>query len=306
MSLFSKAVRSRRKVRAAFDGPSGSGKSYSALRLAFTLVKFGMGKRVAVIDTENDSASLYAGESPDGVPWEFDALNLKSFGPDKYTHAMNAAVKEGFDIIVVDSLSHAWIGEGGALDLVDQKSGNKFTAWKDITPMQRKMVDTMIHSPAHVIITMRSKTEYVMEEEINSSGKKVMVPRKVGMAPIQRDGLEYEMDVYGSCDDSHQFRVTKTRCSLIDKATTVKPGPEFWEPLLSWLQSAEPTAPKGEKVVELEKAIREATTTEQILAVGNDVKEAHKNGLISDAAADYLRPVFNACVSELKKKESGK
>ncbi len=303
MSLFSKAVRTRRKLRAAFDGPAGSGKTFSALRLAFSLVQSGMGKRVAVIDTENESSSLYAGESPDGIEWDFQSLNLKRFGPDNYTHAIETAAKEGFDVIVIDSLSHAWIGEGGALDLVDQKGGNKFTAWKDITPMQRRMVDTIIRSPAHVIATMRSKTEYIMEDEINQQGKTVKVPRKIGMAPMQREGLEFEFDVFGSCDDSHQFRVTKTRCSLLDKATTIKPGPEFWEPLLTWLQSAAPAPAKSDKTVEFEKRIRAAATTAGMLEIGVEVKDAHASGTISDANADYLRPIFNECGKRLKQAE---
>ncbi len=285
-SMFTKAVRTRRKLRAAFDGPSGSGKSYSALRLAFSLVQEGMGKRVAAIDTENNSLSLYAGENPDGVPWEFDSVNLRSFGPDNYTHAIKAATSDGFDIIVIDSLSHAWIGDGGALDLVDQKGGNKFAAWKDITPMQRKMVDAIIHSPAHVIATMRSKMEHVLEKD--ESGK--MVPRKVGMAPQQRDGVEYEFDVYGSCDDSHQFRVTKTRCSLLDRATTVKPGPAFWHPLLEWLQSAAP----GPDLMKIEEAFAVAIDAAQSAELLNLLPPQITASPLDDAALARLKAKFGA------------
>jgi len=235
---FTKAVRSRRKLKAAFDGVSGSGKTFSALRLAFSLVRAGMGTNVAVIDSENESASLYANESPDGIPWEYDTLNLKSFSPDQYVAAMNLAFKSGYDVVVVDSLSHAWNAEGGALDLVDKKGGNKFAAWKDVTPLHRKMVDTIINAPAHVIVTMRSKTEYVMEQD--EKGKSV--PRKVGMAPVQRDGMEYEFDVYTTVDQTHQARVTKSRCSAIDGATGIKPGPQFWQPLFDWLNSATASA----------------------------------------------------------------
>ena len=114
MSKFTRAVRSQRSIHAAIDGPSGSGKTYSGLRMAFALVDAGMAKRVAVIDTENNSASLYAGEAPDGRKWEFDTLNLRQFCPDQYTNAINDAVKEGYDAIFIDGLSQAWVGEGGA------------------------------------------------------------------------------------------------------------------------------------------------------------------------------------------------
>lgn len=239
MSKFTKAVRSQRKVHAAIDGPSGAGKTFTALRLAFSLVDAGMATRVAVIDTENSSASLYATEQPDGRAWDFDTLNLKKFGPDQFTDAINEAVKEKYDAVVIDSLSHAWIGEGGALDIVDNKGGNKFTAWKDVTPMHRRMIDTIIRCPAHIIVTMRSKTEYVLEDD--EKGKKV--PRKIGVAPVQRDGMEYEFDLYASMDWGHQIKVSKSRCSRMQDATTVKPGPGFWAPLFDWLNTASETTP---------------------------------------------------------------
>lgn len=237
---FTKAVRSRRKLKVALDGVSGAGKSFSALRLAYSLVQAGMGTRVAVIDTENESSSLYAGESPDGITWDFESMNLKQFGPDVYTGAIALAFKSGFDILVIDSLSHAWNAEGGALDLVDKKGGNKFAGWKDVTPLHRRMVDAIINAPGHVIATMRSKTEYVMEQ--NERGQ--AVPRKVGMAPVQRDGMEYEFDVYGSIDATTQMiRITKSRCPALNGATGIKPGPIFWQPLFDWLNSAAPSAP---------------------------------------------------------------
>lgn len=242
MARFTRAVRSQRKVHAAIDGPSGSGKTFTAIDLAFSLVDAGMATRVAVIDTEHNSASLYANEAPHGRPWVFDTLNLVTFKPDNFTDAINAAVAEKYDAIVIDSLSHAWIGEGGALDIVDNKGGNKFTAWKDVTPMHRRMIDTIIRCPAHIIATMRSKTEYVLEDD--DKGKKV--PRKIGVAPVQRDGMEYEFDVYASMDWSHQIKVSKSRCPRMQDATTIKPGPGFWAPLFDWLNSADASAQQPE------------------------------------------------------------
>lgn len=233
MAGFVKAVRTQKKLRAAIDGPSGAGKTYSTLRLAFAMKAAGLCKRIAVVDTENNAASLYAGEAPDGEPWEFETLNLKQYNPDQFTNAIKLAAKEGFDCVIVDSLSHAWVGAGGALDLVDQKGG-KFQAWKDVTPLHRAMIDAIIQSPIHVLVTMRSKTEYVMEKDANGS----TTVRKIGVAPVQREGMEYEFDVYCSTDWSHQLKVTKTRCSLMDNATGIKPGPTFWEPLFGWLNSA--------------------------------------------------------------------
>lgn len=237
-----KATRQRKKLRVAIDGPSGSGKTYSLLRLAFAMRKRGLCSKVLVIDTENESASLYVGESPDGEPFEFDTVCLTRFSPTDYTAAIHMGEKAGYDAIVVDSLSHAWIGEGGALDLVDQKStGNSWAAWKDVTPLHRRLIDSIIQSPAHVLASMRTKTEWATEK--NDKGK--TVPVRIGTAAVQREGMEYEFDVYARCDLEHLIKIEKTRCSLLDKASAIKPGLPFWSPLFDWLEGAAPeTAPQ--------------------------------------------------------------
>lgn len=253
MGAFKKATRQKLKLRAALDGPSGSGKTYSGLRFAFALAQHEAAKRgdpasarVAVIDTEMGSASKYLGSAPDGLPWQFDVAELTSFAPTAYAAVIAEAGRAGYDVLLIDSLSHAWEGKDGALELVDRKSnggGNSFTAWKDVTPMHRAMIDAILQSPIHVICTMRSKTEYVLEEQVSRSGKKIQVPRKVGMAPVQRAGMEYEFDVYASMDWSHQLTVGKTRCEAIDGFTAVKPGPEFLLPVIEWLEGGVRTPP---------------------------------------------------------------
>lgn len=303
MSVFTKAVRSQRKLRAAIDGPSGGGKTYSTLRLAFAMKAAGLCSRIALIDTENNSASLYAGESPDGTPWEFDTLNLKQFNPDQFTNALKTAAKEGYDCAILDSLSHAWVGAGGALDLVDQKGGNKFTAWKDVTPLHRGMIDAIIQSPMHVLATMRSKTEYVLEEDAN--GKKV--PRKIGVAPVQRDGMEYEFDIYCSMDWSHQIKVTKSRCSPMDSATAIKPGPAFWAPLFDWLQSAAAVAapapievtktgekkpPVAETLQNLFQQVNAAKSMDELKAAGAAMRKALDEKLVGPAEDEVFKPHF--------------
>lgn len=231
MSVFKKATRKQSKLRLALIGPSGSGKTMSALLIAKSL-----GKRVAVIDSERGSASLYAGDAG-----EFDVLELEDFAPQKYIDAIKAAEREGYDVIVVDSLSHAWMGKGGALEMVDQAakrsaSKNSFDAWRAVTPAHNALVDAMVQSKSHIIATVRSKTEYVLEE--NDRGKKV--PRKVGMAPVQRDGLEYEFTLVGEMDQEHNLVVSKTRCNLVDGQVINKPGAQLAETLKAWLDSGAP------------------------------------------------------------------
>lgn len=175
---FKKASKAQAKARIALIGPSGSGKTMSAL-----LVAGGLGNRIALIDTERGSASKYAGDPAIGV--EFDVLELERHHPDDYIAAIDAAAEAGYDVLIIDSLSHAWAGRDGALELVDRaakrsESGNSFAAWRDVTPLHNKLVDTVIGAPMHIIATMRAKTEYVMVA--NSKGK--MEPQKVGLAPI--------------------------------------------------------------------------------------------------------------------------
>jgi hypothetical protein len=233
-SMFQRATKRKLKARIALDGPAGSGKSYTALRFAHALA--GPSGRVAVIDTEYRSASKYTGEAPDGYPFTFDVCELEHYAPSTYTNVIREAGKAGYDVLVIDSLSHAWDGVGGALDQVDRKaaasrSGNSFAAWRDVTPMHREMVEAILACPAHVIVTMRSKMGYEMETDDKGKVK----PVKIGLKPIQREGVEYEFDVVGDLDLDHMLLVSKSRCSALDGARAVKPGAAFIQPLIAWL-----------------------------------------------------------------------
>lgn len=230
---FVKATKAQAKLRLALIGPSGSGKTYTALAVATAL-----GKRVAVIDTERGSASKYAGA---GL-FEFDTANdMKSFAPAEYVRCIREAEAAGYDVVVIDSLSHAWNGKGGALEMKDtaaarSSKGNSFDAWREVTPAHNTMVDAIVGSRCHVIVTMRTKTEYVVEQ--NERGKNA--PRKVGLAPIQRDGMEYEFDVTMDMENARGF-VAKTRCpELSERSTWEKPGKEFAEVLSRWLSDGAP------------------------------------------------------------------
>ena len=229
---FKKATKEQIKARIALIGPSGSGKTYTALRMAQT-----MGSRVALIDTENNSASLYADE------FDFDTLALDSVSPQSYIQAIHAAEKAGYDVLIIDSLSHAWAGKDGALAMADAGAakyrGNTFAAWRDVTPHHNALVDALIHCQCHLIVGMRSKMEYIIEEE---KGK--MVPKKVGMAPIQRQGMEYEFDIVGDLDLSHNLIISKTRCKTLDGQVIALPGEELGQTILTWLtDGAEPKPP---------------------------------------------------------------
>jgi hypothetical protein len=239
---FVKATKTKIKARVTIDGPTGAGKSLSALYLARALV--GPAGRIAGIDTERGSLKIYSDKvdfdvlelTPDTVGKD----NAQGFSPKNFIDAIAEAEKGKYDAIVIDSLTHAWEGEGGALDLVDQatarsNSKNSYVAWRDVTPMHRKMVDAILQSPCHVITTMRSQMDYLMEKD--KDGHTTVT--KIGLAPIQRKGMEYEFTLVADMTVDHKLIVGKTRCDIMDGKMVTKPGIEFWQPFVEWLDSGE-------------------------------------------------------------------
>lgn len=226
--MFQKATKQAAKLRLALTGTSGSGKTYTALTIAQGIAQ---GKPIALVDTENGSASKYADK------FDFDVAEMHApFSPDKYIKAISEASSAGYSVIILDSLSHAWMGTGGVLDIVDEaakrsKSGNSYMAWKEGTPIQNKLIEAIVQSPIHVIATMRSKSEYVLET--NANGKQA--PKKVGLAAIQRDGMEFEFDIVIQMTQDNDGIVEKSRCSELANRVFSKPGMELSSILVEWL-----------------------------------------------------------------------
>jgi len=227
--MFKKAVRKQIKLKLAITGPTGSGKSFSALRLAK-----GLGGKVAVIDTENGSASLYSDK------FEFDVLDMKPpFTTEKYIEAINSAEKAGYEVIVIDSLTHAWAGEGGLLEqkaVLDSRPGsNHWTNWGPIEKKDASLKNAYLHSNCHIISTMRSKMDYAQTDE---NGKKKI--QKLGMAPIARDGLTYEFTTVFDIAMDHKAETSKDRTGLFtDRIFQITE--ETGEEIKKWIESgAEP------------------------------------------------------------------
>jgi hypothetical protein len=237
---FQRATKRTARARVAFDGTSGSGKTWTALQWATELVA-DTGQRIALVDTERGSASLYAGH------FDFDVLEMTPpYQPERLNSALRDAEAAGYGCAIVDSWTHFWSGEGGVLDLVDdaaaRSGGNKFAAWQVGTPAFKRMVDTILAVDMHVIVTMRSKTEWVLEE--NERGKKV--PRRVGMAPEQRAGVEYEFTMVGDIDLEHRIVFSKSRCDRLADAV-IQPGraQEAAAVFKAWLADGEPLADRN-------------------------------------------------------------
>jgi hypothetical protein len=308
MSKFRKATREQAKLRAALIGPPGSGKTYTSLALACALAaearKAGGPGRVALIDTEVGSSELYANK------FEFDVMHLTSHSPLNYVEALNDAATEGYDHVVIDSLSHAWMGKDGALEQVDKAAerdprGNSFTAWRSVTPKHTRLVDTILSSPMHLIATIRAKTEYVQEK--NAQGKTEI--RKLGMQAIQRDGLEFEFSLVADLDQSNTLKVSKTRLDGVIAPGDVfeRPGESLAKKIYAWLMSgAAPSRPPA--------PVEKQYTTTTALG-GNpqnagrvvEVPAADPVSIAIDASfAKYLESIDNAkTLPELDKAATG-
>ena len=292
MTLFKIAQRTQAKLRLAIDGPSGSGKTYSALLVAKGLAGGDLAK-VALIDTERGSGSLYS---------DLGSYAVLDFGPPytvaRFVKAHDAAVAEGYEVIVIDSLTHFWSGEGGILDAVDKiaatsPSGNSFAAWKKGTPLQKQFMDTMLASPAHIVATVRSKVEWVIEE--NEKGKKA--PRKVGMAPDQRKDLEYEFTLVLSLSREHIAAASKDRTSLFDDRLEI-PSEKMGEELAAWLGSAapeSPTPPTAAQAARADEQREQAAAAEKPAAQAPSATPAPSgNGTITPAEVEQIRVLIAA------------
>lgn len=284
---FKKAERKQVKIKIAISGPSGSGKSYSALLIAKGIARKPNGTygRIAVLDSENDSASLYAGLP--GMP-EFDSMGVEApFHTDKYLRGIKAAVDAGYDVLVIDSGSHQWAGEGGILDRKDKEQlakpgANSFTLWAKYTPEHESFKAAINQAPIHVIMTMRSKQEYAIEQSGGEGGGRgKATPKKVGMAPVQREGQEYEFTVAFDMSMENLASVSKDRTSLFS-GQFFKPSEETGRKIIDWLASGKAEEPKAPPL-----------TAEEQMRVGA-LRSAHNKVTWPEGSiADYCTRAFN-------------
>lgn len=275
--MFQKAEKKKLKLRLAIDGASGSGKTWGALTVASSL-----GGKVAVIDTEHGSASLYSDR------FNFDVMEITdNFAPSKYIAGIKAAEQAGYEVLVIDSLSHEWEGPGGCLDM-QTKLGGRYTDWGKVTPQHDAFIQAILGCNMHVIATMRTKAEYVIEK--NANGKDS--PRKVGTVPKQRDGLEYEFTAVFNLSQQHMASVSKDRTGLFDGRDFILDS-SVGKSLMTWLDAGIETV-----IQDYEALLLSCTTMNQLREVWITIPsnqresyEACKEGvktqlaLVQDAAA---------------------
>ena len=275
-----KATRKQVKLRLGISAISGGGKTYSALLLAKGLVNDW--EKICVIDTENESASLYSHLG------DYNTLVLSApYSPERYIEAINTAEKAGMECIIVDSITHEWDGKGGILDISSQMTGNSFTNWGTLTPRHQKFIDAILQSKCHVITTVRRKTEYEMTKE---NGKTKV--EKSGLKEITRDGFEYELTVNFNLDEKHNCTASKDRTGLFMDKPFFTITEETGKSIIDWCNSGTKVVPEMFKTVEEKQTgatielptmeatkaqLTEATDLSELVVVWNSLTPYQKN-----------------------------
>jgi hypothetical protein len=291
-----KAKRSATKLRLLLTSPSGGGKTYSGLLLAK-----GLGGRTVVIDTEEGSSDLY------DQLHDFDVVDLKPpFTPERYIEAIHACEEAGYDVIVIDSVTHCWSGKGGCLELVDDIAkakfrGNTWSAFSEITPRWRAFVDAILRSSAHVICTGRSKTETA---QVDDGGRKKVT--KLGMKLEARDGLEYEFTcVLDIIHDGHYATVSKDRTGLFTgdpKPITEATGKQLAE----WLSGGKAVPSTASPLLQkIRDTIAAATTVKKLGAITDRIDQLLSEGTIETDQWSKLTDEVNARHDKIEPVDAG-
>ncbi len=241
-----KAQRHQVKLRLGLSGASGFGKTYSALLLAYGITEDWT--KIAVIDTENNSASLYSHLG------NFNVLNLiEPYSPERYIEAIKICENSGIEVIIIDSITHEWSGKGGCLQLHEQLGG-RFQDWAKITPRHNAFIDAILQSKCHIITSTRRKIDYSLDE--NSNGRTMVV--KHGTKEITRDGFEYELTVnFELINDKHLAKASKDRTGLFMDKPEFIISTDTGKSLIKWCNS-------GISIEQIKNEILECLTVEEL------------------------------------------
>ena len=225
---FERAKRQQAKLRIGVFGPSGSGKTKGALRLARGLCT--SWDEVGVIDTEHNSANLYAHMG------DFNTLVLEPpFSPERYIEAISAGIEAGLKVLIIDSISHEWEGTGGILEIMETLTGNSYTNWGKVTPRHNKFINTILQAPIHMICCGRTKNDVVLSK--NDRGKDV--PEKVGIKAVTREGFDYEMTLAFDLSKHHIATTSKDRTELFMGKPDLQLTEKMGQALAEWADSGE-------------------------------------------------------------------
>lgn len=234
-----KAERRKAKIRAGFSSISGGGKTVSALLVAYGIT--GDWNKIAVIDSENESADLYCNHTlHNGITiGQFQVLPLHPpFSPERYIEAIHTCESNPeIEVIIIDSITHEWEGSGGVIQLTDEIGGGFSSAWKQLTPRHEAFKQAILQSRCHMFTTVRRKQDYILVEDVNKSGRTVQKPVKAGFKEITREGWEYELTLNLELELNHTATASKDRTGLFMGRGPFTPSIETGEMIKHWCES---------------------------------------------------------------------
>lgn len=290
---FKPAQRKNSKLRLAMSAPSGGGKTFTALTIAKMLAElFGLAKVPALLDSERSSAEKYARKpnTPEGPGnWDFDHDNLDEKYPQEYIAKISEAAQGGYELLILDSFSHAWIA---ALEMID-RTGGWSKGGKTVSPLYARMLDAIMNYPGHVIATIRSKTAHEFEKD--DKGK--LTVRKMGLAPVARDGTEYEFDIWLDFSIEGTATVTKSRCPSVPPGTIYDRAdiPKLVVRLKDWLDEGAPLS----AVEDFSRQIKFASSDAEVTTIVKGITAAIAGGTMSKEEAATLKPAIIAKKNEI-------
>jgi hypothetical protein len=281
-----KATRKKAKIRLGLSAVSGAGKTYSAILIAKGLT--GDLSKVAVIDTENGSADLYAHLG------DFNVLPLTApFTPERYIDAIRACEKAGMEVIIVDSISHEWDGKGGCLEIVESLGG-KYQDWAKVTPRHQSFIEAIIHSPSHIITTVRRKQDYEMTKDNNGRIK----VEKGGLREITREGFEYELTINLEMDTKHNAWTSKDRTGLFMGKPAFVPSEKTGELIAQWCEQGEEAFSSVKPGSDWYSKVEQCGTQKELVELYNKNKpEVDTNPLLQQLIANRRNQINGKTLS---------
>lgn len=277
--MLRKATRTKAKIRLGLSAVSGGGKTYSAILIAKGLSNNDLSK-VAIIDTENGSADLYAHLG------NYNVLTLSApYTPERYVEAIKTCEEAKMNVIIIDSITHEWNGKGGILEIHSSMTGNSFTNWSSLTPRHQKFIDAILQSSCHVITTVRRKQDYDLSKDSNGKTK----VEKAGLKEETREGFEYELTANLELDIKHNATALKDRTGLFMDQPQFTPSEETGKKLLAWCEKGTDVKEKWSLSIEVTEEINHLINNSTLDGTGKVLARKRLISCISDKQVDIIR-----------------
>jgi hypothetical protein len=286
--MLRQATRQKAKIRLGLSAVSGGGKTYSAILIAKGLSSGDLSK-VAIIDTENGSADLYAHLG------NYNVLTLTApFTPERYVEAIKTCEEAGMNVIIIDSITHEWNGKGGILEIHSSMTGNSFTNWSTLTPRHQKFIDAILSSKCHVITTVRRKQDYDLSKDSNGKTR----VEKAGLKEETREGFEYELTANIELDIKHNATALKDRTGLFMDQPHFTPSEETGKKLLEWCENGTTTTEQKVELIKTKLNMEEMPAWVLTAEVKKEIHDLIKNSTLETARQTIAKKSLATCTND--------